>query len=113
MIVKRLNNLENLLNSSYILKLDKNNVHGVAVINKKTGRQCIPHINKKYFVICLYDSRKMYEYSVKELKLYAEGVDLEGRRVSDFKKEEAFICKICNLDYPKNEMINDTCYLCK
>ena len=122
---ERLDKLNELLKNSYEIKSDLTSEHGIKIVNRLTGRERKIRYRKNQYVVsmtCKVDM-KDYMYSIRELQAWTRGENILDRRFKKdnttfrrrFKKDNTTfrICKICNLDYPEDEMRGKICYLCK
>lgn len=119
---KRLDKLKQLTISKYKIAIDDNdNVIVWNMRNKSTNK--FHYKNSGTYACSLYDhsESKSWEYSDKELLLYAKGYDLLNKKTTEYikstpkeyKERKKVLCKVCGLTYPINEMIENVCYLCK
>src|SRR4030066_860260 len=107
--------MQNRIDLLNILKVN----YGFSIINdrviivNKHGRQLRPIFCKgrsPFTKYILWKDNKRYDFLEKELYSILGGI-IYSKRIYHQKFKN--ICSICNLDYPKDEMRGNICYLCK
>ena len=112
---ERLDKLNQLIKNSYKIEDDLTSEHGIKIVNRLTGRERKIRYNKNQYVVtmtCKVDMKE-YSYGIREIQAWLRGENLLDRRMRKDGKTTFHVCKICELDYPNDEMRGKICYLCK
>jgi hypothetical protein len=99
--------LKELERYGYKIYLEDDNLKVIGKKGKETRKQ-----NNKSFAFYDDFGKRFYLTKTKIIKLL-NGESVDKKYIKYYKREKYYICSICNLDYPFNEMRGNICYICK